>query len=156
MENISLDSTDKSILRMLQHNSKLTNKEVAARLNMTITPIYERIKRLEQNKVIERYRAVINKEQVGRPLLVFCDVSVKEHSSDFLQKFEADIKKLVEVMDCYHIGGSFDYLLKVSVRDMHHYQDFISNKLAALENIGNVRSSFVMKEIKSNPEFVID
>ncbi len=145
---IKLDDTDKTILRILQENGKLTTKEIAAQLHLTVTPVYERIKRLEKNGAINRYVALVNGDAVGIPMTAFCNVLLKEHSKEFLKKFEKDITKLKEVISCYHIAGNFDYLLKIVVKDMTEYQDFIMNKLAALDNIGNVQSSFVMTEVK--------
>lgn len=151
-----LDMTDRRILNILQENAKLANKEIAARLNMTTTPVYERIKKLEEGGYIKKYVALVDKEKLGFSLVAFCDVSLKEHSRAYLMKFENEVGSLVEVIKCYHIAGMYDYLLKVVVKDMAAYQDFIVNKLAALDNIGNVQSSFVMKEIKYTTSLLIE
>ncbi len=144
----SLDSIDFRILQLLQENAKSTNKDIAARLGMTTTPIYERIKRLEEEGYIQKYVALVDRRKLDYALAAYCNVSLKEHSQTFLQQFEKQIQAIPEVQECYHIAGSFDYLLKVVVRDMVAYQDFVVNKLAALDNIGNVESSFVMTEVK--------
>lgn len=144
------DATDLKILKLLEQNAKLTNKEIAAELGLTITPIHERIKKLEREGFIVRYKIEINRKKVGLRLLAFCSVSLKNHQREFIDKFEQDVMHLNEVIECYHIGGMFDYLLKVLVQDMETYQKFVSNKLADLDNIGNVQSSFVMSEIKSS------
>ncbi|MEL7122792.1 MAG: Lrp/AsnC family transcriptional regulator [Bacteroidota bacterium] len=145
-----LDAIDKRILNILQDNGKLTNKEIAARLGMTVTPVYERIKKLEEYGFIQKYVALIDTSKLGFQLVAFCNVSLKEHSKAFLSRFEEEIKKFDEVITCYHIAGQFDYLLKVVIKDMEAYQNFIVNKLASLENIGNVQSSFVMTDVKSS------
>lgn len=143
-----LDKTDHRILDLLQEDAKLTIKEIAGKLGLTATPIHERIKKLEKAGVIKKYAAVVDRASVGLDMLVFCSVSLKNHNQQYIQEFERDIQKLSHVVDCYHVGGTFDYLLKVMASDMSDYQYFLSKKLAALENIGTVRSSFVMSEIK--------
>lgn len=143
-----LDQTDHKIIDLLQQDAKLTIKELAGRLGLTATPIHERIKKLEKAGVIRKYAAVIDREKIGLNMLVFCSVSLKNHNSQYIEKFEHDIQRLSHVVDCYHVGGMFDYLLKVMASDMSDYQEFVSKKLAALENIGTVQSSFVMSEIK--------
>lgn len=146
---MSIDATDKNILRLLQQDAKMKIKEIAAILKMTSTPIFERIKRLEKTGYIERYTAIVNKEKVGFGLIVLCSVSLQTHHVDSIEEFERDVQKLPEVIECYHTTGEADYLLKVIVRNMQAYQYFVSKKLAALNNIGRVQSSFVINEIKN-------
>jgi Lrp/AsnC family leucine-responsive transcriptional regulator len=147
-EILALDATDLRILRLLQINSKLTNKEIAEEVGLTITPVYERIKRLEENGFIRHYRAELDRHLLGFEMIAFCNVSLKEHNRNYLDEFEKAVEELHEVVECYHIAGMFDYLLKVVITDMPAYHSFIIDKLAALDNIGNVQSMFVMKEIK--------
>lgn len=150
-----LDKLDKNILHLLQIDSSLNTKQIADEIGLSITPTYERIKRLEKSGVIEKYVALLSKEKIGKNLVVFCSVTLQVHSKPLLKKFEQAIAKLDEVMECYHIAGTFDYLLKVVSNDMIHYQDFITNKLAATENIGHVQSSFVMTAVKHKTEYKI-
>ena len=146
------DAIDFKILKILEKNAKLSTKEIAAQLGLTITPVHERIKKLEREGFILKYKAEINRKKGGLSLLVFCSVSLKNHQRAYIERFEDDVKHLEEVIDCYHIGGMFDYLLKVLVPNMETYQKFISTQLADLDNIGNVQSSFVMSEIKHSAE----
>ena len=151
-ENYSmLDAIDNQILRILAQNAKLTIKEIASELSLTVTPTHERIKKLEKEGYILGYKAQVNKKKLGLSLIAFCSVSLKNHQRNYIERFEEDVHHLDEVIDCYHIGGMFDYLLKVVIPDMATYQEFVSKKLADLENIGNVQSSFVMSEIKHAP-----
>lgn len=145
----ALDAIDRTILRLLQQNAYLTTKEIAAPLGLTTTPVHERIKRLEREGYIERYTAVVNRRKAGLPLLVFCDVALKEHNREYLLRFEQFVGQFDEVLECYHVTGQYDYTLKVVVADMDAYQRFIKEKLATLENIGRVQSHFVMTEVKS-------
>ena len=143
-----LDPTDRRILKMLQFDGKATIKEMANQLNMTNTPVFERVKRLERDGFIKQYTAILDRQKIGLQMVVFCTVSLKVHHADFLERFEQEVTCLEEVVECYHIAGMFDYLLKVVVKDMDVYREFVSKKLAALENIGKVQSSFVMTEIR--------
>lgn len=140
----SLDATDRRILQLLQQNCSLTHKEIAAETGLSTTPVYERIKRLEREGYISRYVALLNPVKVGRSLTIFCSVSLKEHAKSLLEKFVAEVLRFEEVTECYHIAGNYDYLLKVAVKDMDAYQNFIVNKLAALNNVAHAQSSFVM------------
>ena len=144
-----LDDIDKSILQLLQEDGKITIKELAGKLSLTTTPVFERIKRLEREGFIKSYKAILDRKKVGLQLLAFCNITLDQHQSDYLEKFEEDIMKFEEVLECFHVAGMFDYLIKVTAQDMDTYQQFVSRKLASLENIGRVQSSFVMTEIKS-------
>ena len=144
-----LDSTDKEILKLLQSNGKYTIKEIASKLNLTSTPIFERIKRLENDGYIESYKAILNRKKIGLSLLALCNISLKSHEASYISKFEKDILQFSEVIECYHVGGMFDYLIKVMVKDMDAYQYFVDKKLASIENLGQVQSAFVMTEVIS-------
>lgn len=145
----TLDAIDLTILRLLQEDAFLTTKELASGVNMSTTPVFERVKRLERDGYIIRYTALLDRRKLGFSMLVFCEVSLKEHNRDFLIRFERQIAGLPEVLECHHITGAFDYLLKVVIGDMDDYQRFVKDKLAALENIGQVQSHFVMTEVKN-------
>ena len=153
-ENYSMiDEVDKKILSELQLDSKQTIKELAEKISLTPTPVYERIKKLEDLGYIVGYKAQIDRFSIDLSLMVFCNISLKEHQAKFLAKFEKNVQPLDEVLACYHLGGMYDYLLKICVKDMYEYQKFVANKLANIGNIANVQSSFVMKEIKSSELF---
>ncbi len=152
----ALDIIDLKILQLLQANALMTNKDIAAKLNLTTTPIHERIKRLENEGVIEKYTAILNKSKLGKSLVVLVDVTLKEHAASFLEQFEKDVLLLPEVVECYCISGGSDFLLKVLVKDMEEYRHFILHKLATLSNIGNAQSRFVVNEIKSQTPVPID
>jgi len=143
-----MDIIDRSILAILQKDGKITIKEIAERLNLTTTPIFERVKKLEKEGYIKSYKAILDRKKVGLELMVFCNVTLNLHQTDYLKKFEKDIQQFPEVVECYHIAGMFDYLIKIYTTDMEQYQYFLSNKLASLENISKVQSSFVMTEVK--------
>lgn len=145
-----LDAVDLKILRLLQEDATLTNKQLAARLDLTVTPVFERVKKLNREGFIRKYVAMLDRRKNGFELLVFCEVSIKEHNKQYLKKFEKEVKDLPEVMECHHVTGAFDYLLKIVVSSMDKYQHFIKEKLAGIDHIGRVESHFVMSEIKNS------
>jgi len=152
---ISIDLTDKKILNLLQHNSKANIKQIALKIGLTQTPTYERIKRLEKAGVIKNYIAILDKEKVGYAIEVFCQVTLIVHSKDMITRFENAINKIDEVMECFHVAGNYDYLLKIIVKDMNSYQAFLKNKLSVLDSVGNVQSTFVMSSTKDSIGFML-
>ncbi|MBO0934628.1 Lrp/AsnC family transcriptional regulator [Fibrella sp. HMF5335] len=144
----ALDDIDKRLLRLLQADAKLTTKELAAQLNLTLSPIYERIRRLENLGYIKQYVAVLDKAMLGQSIMAFCQVSMRYHDKAFINKFEEEVQKLEEVQECYHMAGQVDFLLKIHVGSLGEYHDFVKNKLSQIENIGVLNSTFVLKEIK--------
>ncbi|MBC9933474.1 Lrp/AsnC family transcriptional regulator [Chitinophaga qingshengii] len=149
----TLDKTDRRILEVLQKNARLNTKEIAHRIGLSVTPTYERLKKIEKMGVIRNYVTLLDPDKIGKTLVAFCNVSLQLHSQLLLKKFESAINPMEEVMECYHVAGTFDYLLKVVVDDMRSYQYFLTNKLAVIENIAQVHSSFVMTEIKHTTAF---
>jgi DNA-binding Lrp family transcriptional regulator len=143
-----LDKIDKKILVLLQLNSKANIKEIGLKIGLTQTPTYERIKRLEKSGIIQKYVAVLNKEKVGYNVEVFCQVTLLVHSKNLITKFEKAVNKIDEVIECFHVAGNYDYLLKVLVKDMKSYQFFLKNKLSVLDSVANVQSTFVMSSTK--------
>ena len=145
----TLDQTDLELLRILQKDSKLTVKAIAALVNLSPSAVFERIKRLEQQGYIKNYRAVLDAEKLNKGFMVFCSIKLKKHDRTIGNKLVEDILLIDEVVECYNISGEYDFILKVQVLDMKQYQDFVFNKLGALESIGSTHSSFVMAEIKN-------
>jgi len=145
-----LDKLDQQIIAILQKNGKINHKELAALIGLTITPTYERVKRLEQKGVIIAYTAKVDKVKIGKSLKVLCQLSLKSHSKDLLESFETSIVKLKEISACYHIAGNYDYLLHIEVKDMEEYSVFLKEKLATIPHIANVNSLFVMKTLKED------
>lgn len=152
---MTLDNVDLRILNLLQLNAKLTNKEIAQKVNLSATPVFERIKKLEKQGYIEKYVAVLNADLLGKSLTVFCNITLKEHTKAIGNQFVGDIKSLKEVTECYNISGDYDFLLKIQVADMKGYQDFVLNRLGEIENIGSAHSTFVMGTIKQSYQLPI-
>lgn len=151
---ISLDSKDLAILRLLQKNARITVKEISDQMHLSTTPVHERIKRMESSGVIKQYVTLLDHAKVKKGLMVICYVSLKEHSKNAGVKFIETMQVLNEVIECYSISGEFDFMLKVMCEDMNAYYDFHVNKLSQIENMGHVQSVFVMGIIKQTHQLV--
>ena len=145
-----LDNIDKKLINLLQEDSKQTTKQLSLQLNLSVTAVYERVKKLEHQKVIERYVAIINKNKIEKTFLVFCHIKLIQHSKEHVTTFEREILKLEEVSECFHVSGDYDYILKVYVKDMDAYRDFVVTKLTAIKYIGSTHSTFVIEQVKNN------
>lgn len=144
----TLDRTDLLILRTLQDNARLTTKELAARVNLSSTPVFERLKRLERDGYIRKYVAVIDPGKLNQGFTVFCSVKLRRLNKEIAADFVRIIKQIPQVRECYNISGSYDYLLKIHAPDMRYYQEFILNVLGTIESLGSLESTFVMDEVK--------
>ena len=147
--NESLDETDRKILRILQRNSDLTVKELAAKLHLSTSPTFERQKRLERDGYIERYMAVVNPHKVGNGIMVLCNIRLKQHSQELIQEFMDVVQNLEEITECYNTSGDYDFLIKVYAHDMKSYQQFMLNTLGTINCIGSLHSIFVIDETKN-------
>ena len=147
--NETLDETDRKILRILQHNSDLTVKELAAKLHLSTSPTFERQKRLERDGYIERYMAVLNARKVGNGIMVLCNIRLKQHSQELIQEFMNVVQNLEEITECYNTSGDYDFLIKVYAHDMKSYQQFMLNTLGTINCIGSLHSIFVIDETKN-------
>ena len=146
---MNLFSIDFQLLNFLQEDCKQTNKELSAKLNLSVTAVYERIKKLEREHVIKQHVSLLNKEKVNRGFLVFCQIKLVQHAKEYLTKFEKEVKQLDEVLECFHVSGDYDYLLKVVVEDMPHFRSFMVTKLTTLKHIGSTHTSFTISEVKN-------
>lgn len=146
---MALDSTDKKLINLLQNDSKQTTKQLSLHLNLSVTAVYERIKKLEKEKVIEKYVAIINKTKIEKSFLVFCHIKLIQHTKEYVETFEREILKLEEVSECFHVSGDYDYILKIYVKDMDEYRNFMVTKLTAIKYIGSTHSTFAIEEVKS-------
>lgn len=148
MEN--LDQIDIGILRALQQNAKLTTKELADRVNLSPTPTFERVKRLEREGIIQRYVALVDAHKLGNNIIIWCNIRLKQHTHDYIKEFMDAVQDIEQITDCYNTSGDFDFLIKVYARDMKAYQDFMLNTLGKMHCLGSLNSVFVIGEIKSS------
>ena len=145
---VKLDEIDIKLLNFLQKDGKVNTKELCQMLNLSKTPVYERIHRLEKEGVITGYSAQINPKKVGFNLVVFCNVSLAVHDDEHIARFRSDINKIDEILECYSTGGFYDILLKVVLKDLEEYNTFIFEKLTKVHGISKIQSSIVLSEMK--------
>ncbi len=143
-----LDHVDLQILRTLQANARLTIKELAAKVSLSSTPVFERLKRLEHNGYIRKYIAVLDAEKLNQGFVVFCNVKLSRMNREIAGEFTRIIRGIPEVTECYNISGSFDYMLQIHAPNMKYYQEFLLNVLGTIESLGSLESMFVMDEVK--------
>jgi len=144
----TLDEVDIQILNILQQNARITNKDLAAKLGMSTTPIFERIKKLEKKGYIKDYVALLDNELVEKGLTVFLFLSIKEHNRKTVKEMYDALMEIPEILESYHVGGDFDYLLKVVVKDMKAYENFLLNKMTVIQNVKQMKSTFVLSRGK--------
>jgi len=152
----NLDKTDIGILRLLEQDGNLSHKEIAYRLHKTVTPIHARIKRLREDGYIKRYTIIVDHKKVNRGLIAYTQVQLKQHSQESLIAFMSEVVKLTEVMECYHMTGPFDFLLRIAIKDIDEYNRVLIDKLSKLPDVGNMQSLFVMSEAKHETAYIID
>ncbi|RBA27377.1 Lrp/AsnC family transcriptional regulator [Flavobacterium tibetense] len=148
-----MDAIDKKLLGLLQDDTKKTTKELSMVLNLSVTAVYERIKKLEREGVIRKYVALLDAKKVEKAFVVFCHVKLVQHTKDFITTFENEVMQLDEVLECFHVSGDYDYILKVAVQDMETFREFMITKLTGLHHIGSTHSSFVIGQVKNTTAF---
>jgi len=142
-----LDAIDQKIIELLQVNGKTTIKEIANKLNLTTSPVFERIKRLEKEKIIKGYTALIDPKKVDKGQIVFCNVSMPNYTAKNIKEFESKVDFMPEVLECYHFAGVVDYQMKVLVKDIDEYNKFL-HKISLLPMVRVHSSVVVLREIK--------
>lgn len=147
-----LDTIDIKLLKLLQTNSRLTTKELATEVGLSISPVYERVKRLESDGYIERYVAILNPEKLELGLIAYVMVNLSKQTIEGAAEFINVVKKVPEVTECYGMAGAADYLMKVYAPDMKYYRNFVLNVLGNIPSIGQVQSIFVMSHVKHTTE----
>lgn len=145
-----LDPKDKKLLLLLQNDAKKTTKELASELNLSVTAVFERIKKLEKQNIIEKYVALVSKTELNKNFIVLCHVKLVQHKKEYIAQFENEITQFSEVLECFHVSGDYDYILKICVRDITEYREFMVSKLTNLQHIASTQSSFMIKEVKNS------
>ncbi len=149
----NLDNIDRELLKLLQVDASLTNKELSYKLNKSIATVHERVRRLKEQGYIKAVVAIVDRKMIDKSLLAFSHVLLSEHTAHTLRAFEEQVAEFPEVMECFQMSGAFDFILRIATRDMDAYHDFYRNKLATLPNITTVQSFFVLSETKSQTAY---
>lgn len=152
---MELDKKDRLLLTLLQNDAKQTTKNLSLQLDLSVTAVFERVKRLERNGVIKSYVAVLDPKKLEKDFAVLCHVKLLQHSKEYITTFERQIVELPEVMECFHVSGDYDYILKIVVGSMEEYREFMVSKLTTLEHIASTHSSFTIKEVKREFAFAL-
>lgn len=147
---ITLDELDRTLLRALQEDARLSNVELARRVDLSATGLHKRLRRLEESGVITRYIALIDREAVGYDMLCFVQVTLQRHEPDAVENFRREVQSMPEVLECHHLTGEFDYLLKVIVRNQKHLEQFILHTLTPVRGMDKIRTSLVLSELKNS------
>lgn len=148
-----LDAIDHKIIRTLQQNARLSNQELADEIGLSPSPCLRRVRNLEEEGLLNGYTAIVDQEKYGLPLTVFVHIRLERHSDQSIKGFEYGISKLDEVMECYLMTGSSDYLLRVVSKDLKSYEKFVREKISTIPGIAGIDSSFVFGQVKHKMEF---
>lgn len=151
----TLDEIDRQILSILQADGRITNADLARKVGLSPPSVLQRVRKLEDAGVISRYVAILDPATLGLTLTVVVFVSLSLHQDQPIERFVDEATKLDEVVECLHVSGDFDFMLKVRVADMRAYEQFISNKLTKIIGIGKVQSCFVMAARKETTEVAL-
>ena len=148
----SIDRTDYRILHQLQNNGRLTNLELAERVGLSPSPCLRRVRVLEESGIIRRYVAIVDAKAVGLPISAFIKVSLRSQELDSLEAFQQRVASFPEIMECYLMTGSSDYLLRVVVPSLEAYERFLVDKLTRVPGISSIQTSFALKPVVSRTE----
>jgi len=153
---MSLDKTDKQILSILQEDGRITNAELARRINMSPPPTLERVKKMERNGIIQGYVALADPVKLGLTCFTYVEVTLARHGREGVERFMQAITELSEVMECHHITGGADFLLKVATRDIPDYENFVLHKLTALPEVQHLKTMVVLSTLKHETKLPTD
>lgn len=145
-----LDALDRLILQELQVNGRISYVELAPRVNLSPPAIHNRMKRLEQNGYIRCYVALLDWKQMGYDMLCFISISLQMHQPSSVAHFRAMIQEMPEVLECHHVTGEFDYLLKVAIRDRSDLERFVVDRLTPVPGIARIYTSLTLTEVKNS------
>ncbi|WP_010181750.1 Lrp/AsnC family transcriptional regulator [Aquimarina agarilytica] len=144
-----MDSIDLKIITALKKNAKQNTKEIANQVGLSVSPTFQRIKKLEKQKIIRGYVAIVDQKKLGNGIIAFCQISIAKHSKKTIDRFKAEIDKINEVLECNHVSGNFDFLLKIAVTDMDHYHKIVVEKITLIAGVSNIKSNFIIEKSKN-------
>jgi Lrp/AsnC family leucine-responsive transcriptional regulator len=156
MNKIKLDEIDRRILNILQENARITNVQLATKVGISPPAMLERVKRLENNSIIKKYVALLNPEEIGKDTFAMVSVSLAVHQLPSIDSFTKQIRKLDEVLECYHVTGEDDFMLKVVVKNIQDYEKFILEKLTKIRGVSKMNTSFILSTVKYKTKINID
>lgn len=153
---IEINAQDLKILKLLQQDATLTTQEIANRLNISQSPCWRRINRMQEQGLISKQAMILDREQLGLDVVTFATVNLSTQGRNNLETFERNVQQFPEVVECYTMAGMWDYMLKIVTMNIRHYEMFVREKLMMLEHIGEVHSHIAVTEIKNTTELPLD
>lgn len=147
--NKQLDKKDRQLLQLLQNDARMSNAELARRIDLSPPGLQKRLRRLEEAGVIEQYVTLVDREAVGFDMLCFVQVTLQRHEPQAIDRFRHLVKDMPEVLECYHLTGEYDYLMKIVVRNRKHLEFFLMERLTPVQGMDKIRTSLVLSDIKS-------
>lgn len=148
-----MDAIDHKILMQLQKNAKQNTKELAAKVGLSVTPTYERIRKLERRGVIKSYVALLDRKKIGKELIAYCQVTLAKQQKKMADNFKREVLLLPDIMECHEVSGNFDYLLKIAVDDIGAFHVFLNEKLSSIDGIATIHSSFVLHSVRDSTAY---
>ncbi len=148
-----MDKIDRKILMQLQEDAKCNTKEIASRVGLSVTPTYERIKKLEQQQIIKSYVALLDRSKIGKQIIAYCQITLLKHQKKLADNFKKEVLSLSEIMECHQVSGNYDFLLKVVAKDITEFHQFINEKLSVVDGISTIHSSFVLNSVMDDTAY---
>jgi Lrp/AsnC family leucine-responsive transcriptional regulator len=153
--NNTLDQIDRKILDILQEHGRITNAQLAKEAGISPPPMLDRVRKLEKNGYIRKYVALVDPRKLNRGTMAFVEIALSLHRQDAIQEFVEEIQKIPEVLECYHLTGETDYLLKIAIKDMDAYEQFLLQKLTRFSGISKIKTSFILNTLKQETKIPV-
>lgn len=155
-DSYTLDAIDLHLLALLQKDGRATHRELARQVDLSPPGLQKRLRKLEDSGVIQGYAALLDRQALGLDLLCFVQVTLAHHEPQMIARFRDELGQIPEVLECHHLTGEFDYLMKVVVRNHQHLQTFLFEKLTPIPGVDKVRTSIVLREIKESTSLPLE
>jgi DNA-binding Lrp family transcriptional regulator len=150
-----MDDLDRAILGVLQSEGRISNVDLASRVNLSPPAVHARVKRMEDAGLIQRYVAIVSRDKLNYDMLCFIHVTLQMHQPEQVEAFRAAVQQMPEVLECHHVTGDYDYLLKIVVSNRTSLERFVMNRLTPIKGIARIHTSLVLNEIKATTQLPI-
>ena len=151
-----MDKVDGKILMQLQQDAKQNTKQIANKIGLSVTPTYERIRKMERSGIIKSYVALLDRSKIEKEVVAYCQITLSKHQKSTVDSFERKMNSFLEIMECHHVSGNFDFLLKVVASNINEFHKFTTEKLSVFEEIATIHTVFVMKSAKDSTVYNVD
>jgi Lrp/AsnC family leucine-responsive transcriptional regulator len=151
-----MDKVDTKILMQLQQDAKQNTKQIANKIGLSVTPTYERIRKMERSGIIKSYVVLLDRSKIEKEVVAYCQITLSKHQKSTVDSFERKMNSIPEIMECHHVSGNFDFLLKVVASNINEFHKFTTEKLSVFEEIATIHTVFVMKSAKDSTVYNVD